>query len=178
MDSILARLRILTGAPGTGKTAILNALGGRFAGEPAREILAEQRASGGEGTPDQNPSRFVELLLERSIAKHRDATRTGDAVLFDRGVPDCVAYAEILGVDPGPSIQAAKVHRYHPVVLVARPWGEIYSTDDERKMTFEATFEFQRLIERAYEVAGYTLVEIPRGPIEARSTFVREAGHG
>jgi len=135
-------------------------------------VLAEQRATGGDGIPDRNPSRFVELLLRRSIEKHREALGNDGTVLFDRGVPDCVAYAEWLGADPGPSVDAAALHRYDSRVLVARPWNEIYGTDDERKMTFEATVTFQRVLERAYERAGYTLVEIPRGSIEDRTAFV------
>jgi predicted ATPase len=168
-------LIILTGAPGSGKTAILNALRDQIHcyDEPARQILAEQRASGGDGTPEQNAAKFVDLLLQRSIATHADAQAHDGTTLFDRGVPDCVAYAQILGTDPMPSAQAAAIHRYNAVALVTKPWEEIYTTDDERKMTFAHTVEFQRFIELAYEICGYTLVEVPRGPIEQRAAFVR-----
>ena len=134
-------------------------------------MLAEERASGGRGTPESDPSLFVELLLQRSIENHR--TAPGARVsLFDRGIPDCVAYAALLGADPEPSRRAAAVHRYAGTVLVARPWRDIYTTDDERKMTFEATLPFQTLIERAYEDAGYELVEIPLGALAERVEFV------
>ena len=171
----LSHLIILTGAPGSGKTAILNALRGdiRCYDEPARQILAEQRASGGDGTPEQNAAKFVDLLMQRSIANHADPQLHGAPVLFDRGVPDCIAYAQILGTDPMPSAQAAAIYRYHPVALVAKPWEEIYTTDEERKMSFAHTLEFQRFIELAYEICGYTLVEVPRGPIGERAAFVR-----
>jgi len=175
MTGSMPNLIILTGAPGSGKTAILNALREhiRCYDEPARQILAEQRASGGDGTPEQNAVKFVDLLLQRSIANHADSQAHGGPVLFDRGVPDCIAYAQILGTDPMPSAQAAAVHRYNDVALVTKPWEEIYTTDDERKMTFAHTVEFQRFIEFAYEICGYTLVEVPRGPIEQRAAFVR-----
>jgi predicted ATPase len=171
-----SRLHILTGAPGTGKTAILDVLRAGYPciAEPAREILAEQRSIGGEGVPDRNASRFVDLLLQRSIEKHAEARSLGGVVLFDRGVPDCVAYAERLGANPAPSVRAASEYRYHRTVLVARPWAEIYTTDEERKMPYEATLDFQDAIESAYARAGYTLVEIPRGSIQARITFVKE----
>jgi predicted ATPase len=164
----------MTGAPGTGKTAILNALapGVAYVREPAREILAEQRATGGKGTPDSDASLFVRLLLERSIEKHRAAELEGQPVLFDRGVPDCIAYARHLGTDPQPSVEATKLHRYHSTVLLLRPWEEIYTTDEERKMTFGATLGFQRMIEEAYQAAGYELVEIPRAAISDRAEFV------
>lgn len=58
--------------------------------EPAREVLAEQRASGGRGTWEQDASLFVNLLLQRSIEKYEAAHGSGQRVLFDRGIPDCV----------------------------------------------------------------------------------------
>jgi hypothetical protein len=66
--------------------------------------------------------------------------------VFDRGVPDCIAYARVLGTDAQPNIRAAAAYRYNPEVLLTRAWAEIYTTDDERKMTFEAAVEFQRCL--------------------------------
>ena len=171
-----SHLHILTGAPGSGKTAILSLLRDRIrcVDEPAREVLAQQRSVQGDGIPERNPSRFVELLLQRSIENHVKASKKDSEVLFDRGIPDCIAYARYLGTDPAPSIDAAGKVRYHATALVTRPWAEIYGTDDERTMTFEATVEFQRLIDSAYQEAGYALVEVPRGAIEDRAAFVLE----
>lgn len=167
-------LHVLTGAPGTGKTALLDRLRGRIRciDEPAREVLAQQRSARGDGIPDKNPSRFVDLLLQRSIEKHAEARGWGCSVLFDRGVPDCIAYARHLGADPTPSVRAAGEYRYSGSVLVLRPWAEIYSTDDERKMTFEATIGFQRHIESCYQETGYRLVEVPEGSIADRAAFI------
>src|SRR4029077_5644560 len=100
---------------------VLQGLGGsvRTVGEPAREIVAEQRAIGGAGTADHDPALFVALLLQRSIDTYRDAVRsTAPLVLFDRGVPDCVAYAAVLGVDPAGTLAAARRDRYHPAVMI------------------------------------------------------------
>ncbi len=171
----MRHLSILTGAPGSGKTAILDQLGPgiRCVGEPAREILSEQRSIGGAGTPDRDPSLFLDLLLRRSIEKHEAAQRWGGSVVFDRGVPDCVAYATVLGIDPTPSILASEVHRYDGEVLVLEPWEEIYVIDDERKMSFAATLAFQAAIVDAYRRAAYTLVDVPRGSVEDRAGFVR-----
>ena len=168
-------LHILTGAPGTGKTALLRSLTSdvRWVPEPARQILAEQRSIGGDGTWDRNPSRFVELLLQKSIENYETATAWEGPVLFDRGVPDCITYAEWGGFDPTPAIQAATNYRYHRTVLLTPPWEEIYRTDDERKMTFADVVEFHRLLESAYERTEYSLVEVPRGSVDDRAAFVQ-----
>jgi predicted ATPase len=171
-----ANLFVLTGAPGAGKTAILDRIGAgiRRMGEPAREVLAEQRAVGGAGTYDRDPSLFVDLLLERSIDKHRDAQRWEGPVVFDRGVPDCVAYAVLLGTDPMAGLAACERYRYHSEVLVVEPWEEIYVTDGERTMSFADTIPFHVALVEAYERAGYSLLEVPRDSAEDRAIFVRD----
>jgi predicted ATPase len=169
-------LHVLTGAPGSGKTAILDNLGShvRRVGEAAREILAEQRSIGGAGTHDRDPSLFVDLLLRRSIEKHEAAQRWEGPTVFDRGVPDCIAYATLMGIDPAPSILASGVYRYHGQALVLEPWEEIYTVDDERTMSFAETIGFHEAILDAYERAGYALVEVPRDSVENRAAFVRD----
>jgi predicted ATPase len=169
------RLFILTGAPGSGKTAILDRLKGEFrcVGEPAREVLGEQRASGGRGTWDQDPSLFVHLLLRRSIEKYESACSSGKTVIFDRGIPDCVVYALRAGTDPTPIRKAVDAFRYQPQVLLAEPWADIYQTDDERNMSFGDTVSFSEALRDVYERSGYTLVRIPQTSIDERAGFVR-----
>ena len=157
---------ILTGAPGTGKTAVLDHLPAdlRVIGEPAREAIADYGAK-----PPFDV--FVPMLLERSIAKYESA---GDLAVFDRGIPDCVAYAEWLGSDPGPSAEAAHRYRYHPEVLVLRPWVDIYTTDELRDMSFDMVVGFQAVIEDVYERLGYDLIELPEASIDERAIFVQD----
>lgn len=176
-----SRLHVLTGAPGTGKSAILGWLasaGTSVVDEPAREILREQRSTGGSGTPDRHPAAFVDLLLQRSIEKYRATRRSGTDVIFDRGIPDCVAYAVHLGVDPRPSLIACRGHRYERRVLIVAPWGDIYSVDEERTMSFEDALGFHDAIVHAYEGADYELIEVPRGSIEDRASFVQASIQG
>lgn len=170
------QLFVLTGAPGSGKTALIDNLRADLdrVPEPAREILATQRAMGGTGTPQTNPSLFVELLLQRSIQDHEAAQRSGRPTIFDRGIPDCIAYAVVMGVDTTPSIRAADRYRYHADVLVLEPWEEIYTTDDERTMPFVETVEFHDALIEAYRRASYALVVVPRDSIEERGTFLRD----
>ena len=136
-----SNLHILTGAPGFGKTAILARLKDELScvEEPAREVLAKQRASGGSGTWDKNPSLFAHLLLQRSIENYQMALGSGQKAVFDRGIPDCVVYAALAGTDPTPSLTAIDMYRYHPHVLFLEPGSYIYTTDDERVMSIDET---------------------------------------
>ena len=170
-----SNLFVLTGAPGAGKSAILSRLGREFrcVDEPAREVIAEQRASGGRGTWDQDRPLFAGLLLQRSIEKYEAERGSSERVLFDRGIPDCVVYAMRAGVDPAPSLKAVDAFRYEAEVLFLEPWSEIYTTDDERIMSFEDTVSFSDALRDVYGRSGYRLVTVPQAPIEARADFIR-----
>jgi predicted ATPase len=180
VSDVTGDLRILTGAPGTGKTALLTTLGGdiHWIPEPAREVLAEHPTPEDRALFEEDPGVFVDLLLQRSIDKYDKARGRGGLVLFDRGVPDCIAYATHLDADPTASIAAAARHRYHPEVMLLEPWAEIYTTDDERTMTFDHVLQFHGHLERAYEDTGYQLVSVPEAPIGERAEFVRRIVSG
>lgn len=169
-------MHVLTGAPGTGKTTLLRRLGDDLVtvDEPAREILAEERGAGGTAVSEIDPATFVGLLLERSIQKYT-AHAGEDRVVFDRGIPDCVAYAWHLDVDATDSLAAARRYGHADPVLMLTPWEEIYTTDEERTMGFDLVEKFHGHLVAAYRTAGYTIVEVPMDTIDARVAFVRDA---
>lgn len=98
----MTRNIIITGAMGSGKSTVLKLLkaeGFIVVEEPAREILAEQRSIGDEGVPEKNPKLFVQLLLSRAIYQYKQMQEAYDTVIFDRGIPDNIAYAQLFKLD-------------------------------------------------------------------------------
>lgn len=169
---------VLTGAPGTGKSAVLEQLRRRgFDGidEPARQILAEQRSFGGNGVPDTDPALFVELMLSRAVFERRKPRPADLPVFFDRGLPDLIAYALLYGLDDAPTRNAAHKYRYNPTVFFAPPWQDIYSQDEERRMTYGQACDFGERMRDAYQGMGYVLQELPRESPEERSRFILDA---
>jgi predicted ATPase len=127
---------ILTGAMGAGKSTIINEL--RKAGiscmdEPARQILAEQRAIGADGIPERNPKLFTELLLSRSIYQFKQMQDQPGPIIYDRGIADNIAYAQLFELDTKSTRKASQLYRYNPKVFFLTGWAEIYQTDAERK---------------------------------------------
>ena len=173
------RRYVITGAPGTGKTALVESLThvGTIVGEPARELIAEHREATGERSLDGFPELFIERLVVRSIEKF-DAAPDAEAVIYDRGLPDCVAYANVFSLDPGPALAAAAARRYSDPVFVTPPWEAIYSVDDMRRATFEQIRGFHDELVAAYETLGYELVELPQATVAERvqivTTFLRQ----
>lgn len=166
---------IITGAPGTGKTALLLSLASDFdtVAEPAREVIAEHRVATGEKTLDGRPDLFVELLVQRSIEKFQSVGDRAPA-LFDRGLPDCAAYAIAGGIDPEPALSQARRFRYDEPVFIAPPWADIYTTDELRRATFEQVEAFHSSLLWTYRQLGYELVELPRTSVDRRAVLIAD----
>jgi len=168
-------LIILSGAPGSGKTAILNKLkecGYNCINEPAREIIAEQIAINGEGLYNKNKKLFLELMLKKAVDNYEQCQNNQKPVIFDRGIPDLMGYAKLFNLNPNPALTAANNYRYYKKVFFLPSWQEIYITDEHRVITFEAAKEFGELIKQAYIALNYEIINVPLVDINERIKFI------
>jgi predicted ATPase len=167
---------IFTGGPGAGKTTLLEALrarGCRCVDEAARAILKQQAAIGGNATHDGDQVRYRDLVLERSIADFEAVSEQTAPVFFDRGIPEMRDYAVPEGAEtPTHVAEAIARYRYGEPVFIFPPWQEIYRHDEERRHTFDHAERVFDVCGAAYRACGYTLVEVPRLPVEARADFI------
>jgi predicted ATPase len=166
---------VITGAPGSGKTPILHelaSLGFASVGEPAREVIAEQRATSGNAVYDTDPESFLKLMLSQAVADFERVSDVDGAVFFDRGIPDLVGYAELFGLDGSDAARAASEYRYDGPIFVLPSWREIYTIDGDRRMTFEAAEAFGGRVRDVYLELGYAVVDVPCDTVAARAKFI------
>ena len=64
------------------------------------------------------------------------------------------------------------MHRYNDLVFVLPSWPQIYVTDTERRMTFEAAEAFGERVRSIYAGLGYSVVEVPCDTVVARARFI------
>ena len=171
-------LIVVSGGPGSGKTTVLNELAARgfpFAPEVARQIIQEQMQSGGVALPWGDREAYTLLMLERSIRSYLVSTPASRPMFCDRGIPDTLCYARLIGLsDEGFILDACGQYRYAPLVFLAPPWREIYETDGERKQDFaEAERTFHQMVE-VYRQCDYVTAELPRATPAARAEFILE----
>ena len=111
--------------------------------------------------------------MQRSIQSFQENTPAAQPLLADRGIPDTLGYARLIGLPDTHWIEAAcRQYRYAPLVFLAPPWREIYETDGERKQDFaEAEWTYE-VVKNVYRECGYETVVLPKAPPTERARFI------
>ena len=167
---------VIIGGPGTGKTTIIEGLlakGFCCYPEISREVTLEAKKQGIEQLFLENPLLFSELLLEGRKKQFHNAQKEPHNIVFlDRGIPDVLAYMHYIG-DSYPAFfdQACRDHIYTKIFLLP-PWEEIYISDNERYENFEQAKLIYNHLTETYQKYGYDLIEVPKGTVEDRISFI------
>ena len=176
VTSFSERFHVITGGPGSGKSTLIEALGGAGYAhtiEAGRAIIQDQVAIGGAALPWGDQAAFAELMLSWELRSHRMARDQAGPVFFDRGVPDMVGYYRLLGRPVPPHVEkAAERFRYNRRVFIAPPWPAIFKQDTERKQTPEEAQRTYEAMIAAYSGCGYEPVTLPLVSVDQRVRFV------
>jgi predicted ATPase len=114
-------------------------------------------------------------MLERSIDAYQAHASAPSPVFFDRGIPDTLGYARLIGLPDTSAIEdACHTYRYAPAIFLAPPWEEIYATDGERKQDFEEAARTFEILRAVYMGLEYEVLELPKAPPPARARFILE----
>ena len=166
---------IITGAPGTGKTSIINALkerGYSCVEENSREIIAEQIINGGEILPWKNQIAF-ENLISSKRAKQYASIPKDEIYFFDRSAIDCIAYLKVNNLETSAEIlEVIKNCEFNSNVFYTPIWEEIYTNDSERKEDIITAKNIEKALLITYQSFGYTLVEVPKLTVNERTAFI------
>jgi predicted ATPase len=170
---------VVTGGPGSGKTTVLTELansGYGYVPEVARAIIREETERGGTALPWGDTSAYTARMLEGTIRAFRENSTRDQHFFFDRGLPDVLCYARLIGLRDTSEIRAAcRRFRYNETAFIAPVWEAIYATDGERKQSFvEAAVTYEMMV-RVYEELGYRLVELPRVSARERAKLIIDA---
>ncbi len=174
---------VITGAPGTGKTSIINGLeknGFHCFHEIIRDMTSKAKSEGDATEFVSNPLVFVDDALQfnkdllHGRAKHFDQSLDIEDPIsfFDRGMPDVLAYMDFFGQPYGEEfMEPCRTKRYDHIFIVP-PWREIYTEDAERFETFEEAEKIHHYLLDTYAKFGYRPLEVPKDTISNRVAFI------
>ncbi len=171
-----AKRILITGGPGSGKTALiknLEKLGYSVQHEISREITLQAQKDGIAQLFLENPILFSQKLLEGRLIQYQAAESCTQSILFyDRGVADVTAYMDFLNVHYPPHFSEECNQNRYDVVFVLPPWEKIYITDNERYESFKQAEIIYEHLKKGYEKYGYSLIEVPVGSVEERTDYI------
>ena len=174
---------IITGAPGSGKTAIIRQSeldGFSVVEEAATDVIAAAQARG-TADPWTAPS-FIDVVAELQKARQiRTSYQPGEVQFHDRSVVCTAALARYLGY-PASRFLASELERiknqaiYETRVFFIRNLGFITPTE-ARRISFEDTLRFERIHEETYRSFGFELFPVERGDLLERVSLIKAAIH-
>lgn len=168
---------IITGAPGTGKSSIIEELkkrGVQCYGEVAREVIIEETAAQSTALPNKDVLAFTEKVVAKMKEDLAESDQY-DLCFFDRGLPDSAGYLLLENIDiPAYLTEEIKHANYEKTVFITPFWEAIYRTDEVRYETADHAKAIADALRKSYTHFNYKLIEIPTGTIDERADFVLE----
>jgi len=172
---------IITGTPGSGKTAIIRQLeleGFGVVEEAATDVIAAAQARGtAEPWID---SSFIDAVAELQKKRQIRASHQPDDVQFhDRSVVCTAALARYLGYTRSAFLASEleaiqKEALYERRVFLVRSLGFI-KPSEARRITFKEALRFERIHEEIYLSFGFELVPIQPGSLLERVEVIKAA---
>ena len=166
---------IISGAPGTGKTTIINALKKKdhyCAEEISRELIAEQISIGGNILPWKDQIAFENKIAHRRYKQYLDSPENC-ICFFDRSSIDCIAYLNNNKLESTSQInQIIKNCIFNKTVFYTPIWEEIYKNDSERQESFDQSIRIDKYLKDSYMKFGYTIIKIPKTTLDKRVNFI------
>lgn len=166
---------IITGAPGTGKSTLLEALkntGHNCFDEVARMIIAQELRKGTNHLPWLNIREFSKLVLAEML-NQKNTILSQDLCFLDRGIPDIIGYFKHSNIVADKHyFDELKKYAYQKKVFFTPIWEEIYVTDSERLETIEEAKKISEALYTTYASLGFELIIVPKTDTKSRLDFV------
>lgn len=163
---------VFTGAPSSGKTALvreMEKLGYRVIHEVARAYIETQMEQGLTLEEIRCDKRsFENWILHAKIAIEAELPKD-QVIIFDRAIPDSIAYFEVAGLDANEAIVESPRNRYKKVFLLDRlP----YEVDHARIEDSQIAIRLDQSLEQSYKMLGYEVIRVGVMPLEDRLELV------
>ncbi|MBW1742242.1 MAG: ATP-binding protein [Deltaproteobacteria bacterium] len=159
---------VVTGAPSSGKTTLvreLERLGYRVVHEAARGYIEAQMEQGRTLEEIRADKRSFETWILNAKVAIEAALPKDEVIVFDRAIPDSIAYFEAAGLDKTEAVEKSPRNQYKKIFLLDRlP----YKTDHARIEDKETAMKLDEGLERSYRILGYEVVRIPVMSIQDR----------
>ncbi|MCP4180886.1 MAG: AAA family ATPase [bacterium] len=167
---------IITGAPGTGKTNIINELKNRnhkIFEEVPRKLMMEKIPEKIGINPFTNLKDFAKLVFDEMYKQYITSEQNNSLCFFDRGLPDVFAYLLEANISiPDDYYNCYSKCNYSKTVFICPPWQSIYISDNIRPYDFSEIINLGNQIIKTYETFGFSILTLPLTSIKKRTDII------
>lgn len=163
---------VITGAPCSGKTAVINQLAQRghaVVHEVARAYIDAELARGKTLAQIKADEEAFERHILMAKVKLEASLARDEIIFWDRAVPDSIAYYNLCGLDPAEPRQKSQRVRYRKIFMLERL---TFLADPVRSEDEKTADRLGYLIEESYQSLGYELIHVPTVSVADRTEFV------
>ena len=161
---------VITGAPSSGKTTLINQLRdlGYTVSQEVARVYITQLLLRNNGKLQRDKVALQSAILKLKLERERQFS-IDERVIFDRGLPDSIAYYHFNGLDPTDAIAACKHNRYKKVFFCQN----LPVVNDGVRVENDAMArELGQLIYEAYKSLDYDIVMLPPVSVSNRTKII------
>ena len=166
---------IITGAPSTGKSSVVNELikrGYVCHDEIARQVIKENQGKGNNLLPWVDMLAFSDEVFRRMEELNKSLPK-GELCFLDRSMVDLIGYMDFGGgVAPARYAEGAKKSGYSLNVFYMPFWSAIFANDEQRLESTDEAMRIDEALRKAYNSLGFNLIEVPIGTVEERVDYI------
>ncbi|MCK4860007.1 MAG: ATP-binding protein [Candidatus Omnitrophica bacterium] len=163
---------VITGAPCSGKTAVISALeqlGYPVVHEVARAYIDEELKKGKSiAKIKADVLLFERHILYKKIEIEKSLSK-GATVFLDRAVPDSIGYYILEGLSPDEPIKKSKQTRYKKIFFFERL---LFEKDAVRSEDDKIAAELDRILKESYQMLGHEIISVPILTVKDRVDFI------
>jgi predicted ATPase len=166
------RWNVITGAPSSGKTAVIDELfrrGYRVVPEVARALIDRELDRGRTLQEIKSDIHWFERTILMEKVRIEADLSTGETVFLDRAIPDSIAYYQIEGLDPAEAQAETGRRRYRRVFLLDRL---DFRADGVRSENNRKAQLIEDLLGSAYRRLAYPVIRVPVLPVQERADWI------
>lgn len=175
MENKEGKYFIITGAPSTGKSSVVNGLikkGYVCHDEIAREVIKENQGKGNNLLPWVDMLAFSDEVYFR-MEKLIRSLDSDKLCFLDRSMVDLIGYMNFANQEaPERYAEGAKKAGYSSDVFYMPFWKGIFANDEQRLESTDEAMKIDKALRAAYTNLGFNLIEVPKGSIEDRVDYI------
>jgi len=165
---------VITGGPSCGKTTLVNLLADRefrTVAEGARLFMELEITRGRTIEELRSDIAALQCGIKDMQLEIECGLPAGDFTILDRGLPDCLAWHRVFGLDPNKFLKECFQHRYASVFMLDLLPLQLDGFRFEEIALMDFLDEWHM---RDYLALGYAVVRVPVLPAKERLAFVLE----